>query len=85
MVISKTVRDRVRFQRDLKTLTAQARYSSYVITALPIGVGIVINFMDTQYEKFLYTSLAGEIMIGVALCMVGAGFFFLNRIANIEV
>jgi tight adherence protein B len=85
MVIAKTVRDRVRFQRDLATLTAQARYSSYVITALPIGVGIVINFMDNAYERFLYTALLGEIMVGIALCMVGLGFFFLNRIANIEV
>lgn len=85
MVISKTVRERVRFQRDLKALTAQARYSSYVITALPIGVGIVINFMDQPYERYLYTNIGGEVMVAIALVMVGAGFFFLNRIAKIEV
>jgi tight adherence protein B len=78
MVIAKTVRERVRFQRDLKALTAQARYSSYVITALPVGVAIVINFMDHEYEKYLYTQLVGEIMVGVALCI-------LSKIAKIEV
>jgi tight adherence protein B len=85
MVIAKTVRERVRFTRDLQALTAQARYSSYVITALPIGVGVVINFMDNSYERFLYTQLLGEMMVGIAVCMIGLGFFFLNRIANIEV
>ncbi len=85
MVISRTVRDRVRFQRDLKALTAQARYSSYVITALPVGVAIVINFMDHPYESYLYTHVVGEIMIGVALVMVALGFFFLSKISKIEV
>ena len=85
MVISKTVRERVRFQRDLKAMTAQARYSSYVITALPVGVAFVINLMDRPYESYLYTSTLGHLMIGAAVAMLGAGYFFLKRIANIEV
>jgi tight adherence protein B len=85
MVISKTVRERVRFQRDLRTLTAQARYSSYVITGLPVAVGIVINLIDRSYESYLYTATLGHVMIGAALVMLGLGFFFLSRIAKIEV
>ncbi len=84
-VISNTIRERVRFERDLRALTAQARYSSYIITALPIGVGVVINLMDREYESYLYTATLGHIMIGIALTMVAVGFFFLNKIANIEV
>jgi tight adherence protein B len=84
-VISQTIRERVRFQRDLKALTAQARYSSYIITALPVCVALIINWMDEPYESFLYTTTLGYIMLGVALCMLGLGFFFLNKIANIEV
>ena len=85
MVISKTVRERVRFQRDLSALTAQARYSSYIITGLPIAVAVIINIIDHPYESFLYTQLLGHIMLVTAVCMLGLGFFFLNRIANIEV
>ena len=85
MVISKTVRERVRFTRELKAMTSAGRYSSYVITALPVGVAIVINFMDRPYESYLYTTLIGHLMMGVAITMVIAGFFILNRIANIEV
>lgn len=84
-VIAKTIRERVRFQRDLKALTAQARYSSYIITGLPVGVAVVINFMDREYESYLYTAMLGRMMIFAALCMLGTGFFLLNKIANIEV
>src|SRR5947209_16940818 len=70
MVISHTIRERVRFERDLKTLTAQARYSSYIITALPVCVGIAINFLDPTYESFLYKTLLGNLMICVDLGML---------------
>jgi tight adherence protein B len=85
MVIAKTVRERVRFTRDLKAMTAQARYSSYIITGLPVGVAFVINLMDRPYEAYLYSTTLGHLMIGAAILMLSAGFFFLNRIANIEV
>lgn len=85
MVIAKTVRERVRFQRDLRALTAQARYSSYIITGLPIAVAFVINLIDRPYESYLYTAALGHVMIGAAILMLGVGFFFLSRIANIEV
>src|SRR5438270_5495456 len=85
MVISHTVRERVRFQRDLKTLTAQARYSSYIITGLPVAVAVVINFMDAPYESYLYKNSIGNIMIGAAIVMICIGFFLLSKIADIEV
>ena len=84
-MISKVIRERVRFERDLKTLTAQARYSSYIITALPVAVAVIINIMDHEYESYLYTTMGGRLMLGVSICMLSLGFFFLNRIANIEV
>jgi tight adherence protein B len=85
MVIAQTVRERVRFQRDLRALTAQARYSSYIITGLPIAVAVVINLIDRPYESFLYTNTIGNFMVGTAIVMLSLGFFFLSRIANIEV
>jgi tight adherence protein B len=85
MIMAKLVRERVRFQRDLKTLTAQVRLSSWIITALPIAVALAITFIDYPYESYLFTHATGNIMIGVALVMIAVGFFFLSRIADIEV
>jgi tight adherence protein B len=85
MVIAKTVRERIRFHRDLRALTAQARYSSYIITGLPIAVAVVINIIDRPYESYLYVNPAGHLMIAASVIMLSMGFFFLSRIANIEV
>jgi tight adherence protein B len=85
MVIAKTVRERVRFHRDLRALTAQARYSSYIITGLPIAVAVVINVIDRPYESFLYVDPIGHVMIAASIIMLSLGFFFLSRIADIEV
>jgi tight adherence protein B len=85
MVIAKTVRERVRFARDLRALTAQARYSSYIITGLPVAVAVVINIIDRPYESYLYTNPVGHIMIAASVIMLALGFFCLSRIADIEV
>jgi tight adherence protein B len=85
MIMAKLVRERVRFQRDLRTLTAQARLSSWIITALPIGVGVLITIIDTKYESYLYTSTLGHAMLGVAITMICVGFFLLSQLAKIEV
>lgn len=85
MVISNTIRQRVRFQRDLQALTAQARYSSYIITALPVAVAVAINFLDPSYESMLYKSTLGYLMIAASVTMLSIGFFILNKIATIEV
>jgi tight adherence protein B len=84
-IMSKTIRERVRFQRDLRTMTAQARYSSYIITALPIIVAVIINVLNHDYEMLLYTTSIGHMMLGGAVFLLVLGFFFLNRIAKIEV
>jgi tight adherence protein B len=85
MTISNTIRERIRFERDLQALTAQAKYSSYIITGLPIAVAIAINLLDPTYEKMLYTTLLGYLMIGLSLTMLSIGFFILNKISTIEV
>lgn len=85
IIISNTIRERVRFQRDLQALTAQARYSSYIITLLPITVAVIINFIDQPYESTLYTSTLGYVMLSVSVIMLSIGFFILRKIADIEV
>lgn len=85
IIISNTIRERVRFQRDLQALTAQARYSSYIITLLPITVAVIINFIDTPYERVLYTTTLGYVMLAVSVIMLSIGFFILRKISNIEV
>jgi tight adherence protein B len=80
-----TIRERVRIQREIQVITAQQRYSGYVLMLLPIGLGLFLMVVNPEYEMLLFTpgpTLC--IPIGAAVLMV-LGFFSMRRIINIEV
>ena len=80
-----TIRERVRIQREISVLTAQQRYSGYVLMLLPIGLAVVLMIINPEYEMQLFTpgpTLC--IPIGAGVLMV-LGFFAMRRIINIEV
>ena len=93
--ISFTIRERVRIKGEIRTLTAQGRASGWIITFLPIGLGLFLNFLNPEYIGELFaqdpaTMLAdllpcGWIMVGLALIMIVVGGVAIQRIVDIEV
>jgi len=80
-----TIRERVRIQREIQVITAQQRYSGYVLMLLPIGLGAFLMVVNPEYEMQLF--MPGPtlcIPIGAGVLMV-LGFFIMRRIINIEV
>ncbi|MBN1659143.1 MAG: type II secretion system F family protein [Anaerolineae bacterium] len=80
-----TIRERVRIQREIQVITAQQRYSGYVLMLLPIGLAVFMMIVNPEYEMQLFApgpTLC--IPIGAAVLMV-LGFFSMRRIINIEV
>lgn len=84
--IAFTIRERIRIKGEIRTLTAQARASSFIITGLPIGLALILEAINPTYISPLL-SLAGPgpyILIGCVLSVAFA-FYVMQRIANIEV
>ena len=85
-VISFTIRERVRIKGEINTLTAQGKYSGYVISLLPIGLSLVLFCINKPYISRLFTSgFCGWAMVVCGLLMIGSGFMAIQRIVNIEV
>lgn len=85
-VISFTIRERVRIKGEIRTLTAQGRYSGYVISLLPIGLALVLFCINKPYVSRLFTSGAcGWAMVVCGLLMIGTGYIAIQRIVAIEV
>lgn len=83
--VAETIRERVRIQREIRVLTAQQRFSGYVLIALPIGLAIFLYIMNPDYEGRLFEpgpTLC--IPIGAAIMMV-IGYLIMRRIVQIEV
>ena len=83
--ICKTVRERQKIMRDVQTLTAQQRWSGYIIGGLPVFLLGIISFMNPSYTGELFYTMHGRVMLGVAAGFEMVGFVMIQRIVAIEV
>jgi tight adherence protein B len=90
--IAFTIRERIRIKGEIRTLTAQQRMSGYVVGGLPFFLALFIylaapTFFNPMFAKppdVLGIPL-GIILLLIALLAMGAGFFFIRKIVDIEV
>ncbi len=90
--IAFTIRERVRIQGEIRTLTAQQRLSGYVVGFLPIGLAGFLFVAAPQFMAPMFddrVSLAG-LPAGIIILFLGGfmmflGFMFIRKIVAIEV
>lgn len=82
--MSATLRERQRIDGDIRALTAQQRYSAYVLAALPVFVTGALFLISSDYISLLFEGLL-RIAALVAALMVVVGFLIMRRIATIDV
>jgi tight adherence protein B len=83
--IAFTIRERIRIQGEIRTLTAQARASGYIIIGLPFALVGVLVLVSPSYILPLFGEVLGWVMITVALVMMAVGYSIIRRISRIEV
>jgi tight adherence protein B len=84
-IVAHTIRERVRIMREINVLTAQQRYSGYVLMVMPIALAIFLIIISPEYEMRLFEpgpTLC--IPIGAGVLMI-IGFILMRRIVDIEV
>jgi tight adherence protein B len=97
-IIGHTIRERVRIKGEIAVLTAQGQLSGYIISFLPVALGLILYAMNQEYiGKMVFscdalgiapekcTQPCGWIMVGVGVLMIIAGFYAIQRIIAIEV
>jgi tight adherence protein B len=85
--ISFTIRERVRIKGEIRVLTAQVRQSGQFLSLIPIILTAVLYFINPEYlgTFFEESILCGVGALGFAAFLIVAGYFVMQRIANIEV
>ncbi|HYM52116.1 MAG TPA: type II secretion system F family protein [Candidatus Dormibacteraeota bacterium] len=90
--IAYTIRERVRIVGEINTLTAMQRYSGYVITLLPVGLGLILflispSYMVVMLEKppEMFGLPTGVIFFIIGLISMGVGYILIRRIVDIKV
>ncbi len=83
--IAYTIRERVRIKGEIQTLTAQARASGTIITALPILLAAFMFFVTPTYFQPMFGSIIGWILLAIGAFMIFIGNLIIRRIVAIEV
>ena len=90
--IAFTIRERVRIQGEIQTLTAMQRYSGYVITLLPVGLAGILFLISPSYIGAMLKNPPsmlglpmGVVFFLVGLLSMGIGYVFIRRIVDIKV
>lgn len=83
-IIGDTIRERVRIQGEIGVLTGQQQLSGYVISGLPIVLGIGLFLMNPDYMSSMFVWPYICLPIG-ALILETIGFMVMRKIVAIEV
>jgi tight adherence protein B len=83
--IAFTIRERIRIKGEVNTLTAQGRYSGYLVAFLPIAIAGMINMISPAFMQPLFTQTIGQILLAVGGVMMTIGFFAIKKITDIKV
>jgi tight adherence protein B len=83
--IAQTIRERVRVAGDIRGLTAQQRYSAYVLSLLPVVAAGALMLFSPDYVSVLFAPGPLRMVLIGAAAMVTVGFLVMNRMARIDV
>ena len=83
--VSETLRDREYLRRQVRVLSAEGRFSGYVLTGLPIALFCYMLVVKREYIDPMLTTGTGWVMLGVAVTMLIGGGFTMSRLTKIKV
>ena len=83
--IAHTIRERVRVQGEIRTLTAQGRISGLIVGLLPLFLLAVMMALNPGYTGVLFTHPLGRTMLVLAALAEVTGWLLIKRITGIRI
>jgi len=83
--VAETVRGRMELRRLVNVLTAQARISRWILTALPIFILVTLALSGGDYLDPLLTTQVGRVFLAIGVVLIVVGSFWIKKIAKLDV
>ena len=83
--LSSLIRGRFKFQRKVKTLSAEGRMSAWVLVAIPFVLTIALMVSSPTYLPMLLKEPIGHKLIAGSFTAMLLGIFWIKKIIRIEV
>jgi tight adherence protein B len=82
---SQVIRERFRIKRQIATHTAQGRLTGWILSALPVGLGLILYAMSPKSMSVLWTDPFGQKMLITATVLMVIGTFAIQQIVKLDV
>jgi tight adherence protein B len=79
------IRERFRLKRQVQVHTAQGRLTGWILTGLPIVLGVALYFANPEMMSLLWTRPIGLKLMWVASGMIVVGGFLIHHIVSMDV
>jgi tight adherence protein B len=82
---SYVIRERFRLRRQVRVHTAQGRLTGWILSLLPVVLGVALYLISPQTISVLWTRSIGIKLLYAAVAMTVTGALIIRRIVNMEV
>lgn len=83
--LSRLIRERFKFHRKVKTLSAEGRLSGWILCSVPFVLFVVIWLTTPDYMPVLFEQAVGQKLLLVSGIGMLIGIYWISRIIRIEV
>lgn len=83
--IADTIKGRLHLLGQVRTLTAQGRFSGLIVSLLPVLVGLALFSLNPAYISPLFDTTLGWLLLGVGGVMQGVGILVIRHLVHLEV
>jgi tight adherence protein B len=82
--LAETMREGASVQGEVRALAAHGRATGMVLTALPIGIALMMNAVNPGYLDILFETPAGREMVVVCMVALVAAHFVIRKIVDVR-
>jgi tight adherence protein B len=83
--LSSTIRERFRLEGKIDALTAQGKLQGWVVSAMPLVLGVVLNYMRPDLMQPMLDHIFGYVLVAAIMLMEIMGILIIRRITNIDI
>jgi tight adherence protein B len=79
------IRERFKLRGRIRAVSAHGKMTGIALTCIPIGVAVLMFFVNPDYVRFFFLDEVGNIMLGGAVLLQIIGYAVIKKIVSIEV
>lgn len=82
--VAAVIRKRFRFREKVRALSAEGRFSGYILTATPFILAGTLYILSPGYMEIMFDDPIGPYLIGIALILMAIGGYVIHRLVQID-